>query len=157
MKKHYRLLLLLLLITEQGWADQYAVQLEASKSPSLERYEALSVHGNLYTVSGDNGFIRARLGPYESKDRALDILRDVRAAGYTDAFIARQQSSDVTKPSMESKRTKHEHDSKIFDVRTSKEWKMLTPEQQANAVYLDGVLHVKDGDQFISLDEITRE
>ena len=32
---------------------------------------------------------------------------------------------------------------------------MLTPEQQANLVYLDGVLHVKNGNKFIPLDEIT--
>jgi hypothetical protein len=32
---------------------------------------------------------------------------------------------------------------------------MLTPEQQANLVYLDGMLHVKDGNQFIPLNEIT--
>jgi hypothetical protein len=41
-----------------------------------------------------------------------------------------------------------------FDVRTLKEWKLLTKEQQANLVYLDGKLHVKNGNDFIPLEEI---
>ena len=134
------------------------MQLEASKSPNLDRYKDLTEHGRLYTVAADHGYTRTRLGPYENKSKALDVLDKVHAAGYTDAFIAKQQNGDTTSSvssSMKSPASKYQYDIENFDVRTLKEWKMLTPEQQANLVYLDGVLHVKNGNKFIPLDEIT--
>lgn len=153
-----KILILLTLITGSAWASQYAVQLEASKSPSLDRYKDLSEYGRLYTVAANNGYTRTRLGPYENKSKALDVLDKVQAAGYTDAFIAKQQNGDTTpsvSSSVKSHTSKRQYDIENFDVKTLKEWKMLTPEQQANLVYLDGILHVKNGNKFIPLDEIT--
>ena len=142
------------LITVPAMASQYAVQLEASKSPDLGRYQALSAHGNLYTVAASNGYTRTRLGPYENKNIALDVLDKVKAAGYADAFIAKQQSSDITS-SVALHPAKRQYDIENFDVKTLKEWKMLTPEQQANLVYLDGKLHVKSGNKFTPLHKIS--
>lgn len=155
MKKHCGVLILLALFTQQGWAGQYAVQLEASRTARMSHFEPLRVHGNLYTESSDNGYIRTRLGPYENKNIALDILKDVRAAGYTDAFITRHHGNTDKSLSSSSYSSIHKYDIDNFDVKSLKEWKLLSPEQQANLVYLDGVLHVKNGDNFTSLDEIT--
>lgn len=159
MKKLLRLLTLVAgsALVTASWASQYAIQLEASKSPNLDRYQALSVHGKLYTVVANNGYTRTRLGPYKNKDQALAVLDKVHAAGYLDAFIAKHQSSEITTSSVNSKVAKQIYDIESFDVRTLKEWKMMTPEQQANLVYLDGELHIKNGDNFIPLDEITDE
>ena len=157
MKKILMLLILITapaLVTVPAIASQYAVQLEASKSPDLNRYQALSVHGSLYTVAASNGYTRTRLGPYENKSKALDVLDKVKAAGYADAFIAKQQNNDIT-ASVASHPVKRQYDIENFDVKTLKEWKMLTPEQQANLVYLDGKLHVKNGNKFTPLHEIT--
>lgn len=159
MRKIVMLLILVtgsLPITPSTWASQYAVQLEASKSPDLNRYEALSVHGKLYTEVADNGYTRTRLGPYENKTKALDVLDKVRTAGYTDAFIAKQQKSEPT-TAVTSTTAKRQYDIENFDVKTLKEWKMLTDEQQANLVYLDGKLHVKNGNDFIPLEDIVDE
>ena len=160
MKKILMLLSLVIapaLITVPAMASQYAVQLEASKSPDLNRYQALSVHGNLYTIAASNGYTRTRLGPYENKSKALDVLDKVKAAGYADAFIAKQQGGDITASvsSVASHPVKRQYDIENFDVKTLNEWKMLTPEQQANLVYLDGKLHVKNGNKFTPLHEIT--
>lgn len=157
MKKHYELLILLPLITGQAWASQYAVQLEASKTPQPEKFSTLSIHGNVYTEAASNGYIRTRLGPYNSKGRALEVLNEVHQAGYPNAIIAKHQSNSSTTitPAITSKSAKHKYDIENFDVKTLEEWKMLTPEQQNNLVYLDGKLHVKNGDSFIPLSEIT--
>ena len=77
-------------------------------------------------------------------------------AGFPNAIIAKHQNNGATPPpSIMSKSAKHQYDIENFDVKTLKEWKMLTPEQQNNLVYLDGKLHVKNGDSFIPLSEIT--
>lgn len=142
-----------LLFSLSSFASQYAVQLEASKSPDIGRYESLSAYGKLYTIAADNGYTRTRLGPYASKTKALEVLDNVRAAGFTDAFIAKQQSGTKSTAN-QSVTTKGQFDIETFDVKTLKEWKMLTPEQQANLVYLDGKLHVKNGNEFTPLNEI---
>lgn len=161
MKKTLMLLTLVAgssLITEAAWASQFAVQLEASKSPDLNRYASLSVHGKLYTVNTDNGYTRTRLGPYENKSKALEILEKVRAAGYADAFVARHDNgvstSSAPAPAKPPAGKVRYGDIENFDVKTLKEWSMLTPEQQKNLVYLDGKLHIKDGNNFIPLHDI---
>lgn len=150
MKNNCRLLLLLTLISGHCIADQYAIQLEASKAPRLERFESLSKLGTLYTEAAGNGYIRTRIGPYESKKLALDVLNEVHAAGYTAAIITQQKNSYEILPSVSSQ----QFDIQSFDVKTLKEWSMLTQEQQSNLVYLDGVLHVKNGNRFIPLSDI---
>ena len=157
MKKHYKLLILLPFVTGQAWASQYAIQLEASRSPQPEQFNSLDVHGNIYTEAANNGYIRTRLGPYGSKSRALEVLNEVHQAGFPNAIIAKHKNNVSTSPSqaITKKSANRQYDIEDFDVKTLKEWKMLTPEQQNNLVYLDGKLHVKNGDSFIPLSEIT--
>ena len=89
MKRLQAMLILLNIFTGQAFANQFAIQLEASRAPSLERYQTLSLYGNLYTEATDNGYIRTRMGPYLSRETAHNALDKVTAAGYTDAFITR--------------------------------------------------------------------
>ena len=151
-----KILILSLFVTGPVIASQYAVQLEASKSPDLERYQSLSEYGTLYTIDGNNGYIRTRLGPYENKNAALDVLEQVHAAGFYDAYVAKKQTSGFTENTslISSDVKKNQRSIENFDVKTLKEWKILTPEQQANVVYLDGVLHIKNGSQFTPLSEV---
>lgn len=157
MNKHYKLLILFPFVTGQAWASQYAVQLEASRSPQPEQFNTLSIHGNIYTEAANNGYIRTRLGPYGSKSRALEVLNEVHQAGFPNAIIAKHQGNEMSSPAVITNSSKHKYDVENFDVKTLKEWKMLTPEQQKNLVYLDGMLHVKNGDRFIPLREIIKQ
>ena len=133
-------------VMNQVSADQYTIQLEASKSPDLTRYAHLGEYGNLYKVNAGKGFVRIRLGPYVNKHVSLDMLDKVQAAGHADAFITNYLGDGSGK----------RNDIENFDVRTLKEWKLLTPEQQTNLVYLDGALHVKNGSDFTPLYETIR-
>ena len=151
-----KLLILTLLVTAPVTAGEYAVQLEASKNPDLSRYQTLHEYGNLYTISADNGYIRTRLGPYKNKSTALEILEKVHAAGFNDAYVAKKQNaaSTVSKTSISSSMRRSENSIESFDVTTIEGWETLTPEQQANVVYLDGTLHVKSGELFTPVTEV---
>jgi hypothetical protein len=154
MQKFRSLLVVLSLISAPSWASQYAIQLEASKVPKLERYRSLSAFGSLYTEAAGNGYIRTRLGPYQSRGEALEVLDQVHSAGYRDAIITPQTGQKKTIAALPANPGKHRYDIESFDVKTLKEWKMLSPEQQKNLVYLDGALHVKSGNEFVPLYEV---
>ena len=158
MKKYYKILTLLTIVTGSASASQYAVQLEASKTPQLARFEHLGTHGELYTVAADNGYIRTRLGPYEQKSDAMTVLAQVHNAGFTQAFVAKEQnqSNKTTHSSSNTHSYKNRHNIESVDVKALPAWQKLSTEQQNNVVYLDGALHVKDGNVFTPLSEITK-
>jgi len=143
-----------LFFTAPSGASQFAIQLEASKSPSLQSYQALNKHNNLYKMPIDNGYIRIRMGPYESRKLAQSALEKIHEAGHRDAFITTYSNADTKQSLDTSMAVKKQHEIETFDVKTMKEWKMLTAEQQANLVYLDGKLHIKNGRQFTPLSDI---
>ena len=154
MKYHCGGLVLLMLVTGQGVAGQFAIQLEASRSPGLDQFQALSRFGRLYTETAQSGYIRTRLGPFANKAMALDVLQKVHAEGFTKAIVARHQDNANAALPAPAIAPNHRHDIDSFDVKTLKEWNLLTSQQQKNLVYLDGELHIKNGDEFTPLDEV---
>ena len=144
MKKLYLTLGLLMCITSQIHAGDYAIQLSASKSPQLTAYKPLEKFGNLYTTNADNGFIRTRLGTLHGKQIALETLAKVHAAGYPNAFLVNADTIVGTDMTIKESTS-------AYDSQSSPEWQMLNAEQQANIVNLDGVLHIKDGENFTPL------
>lgn len=146
MKKLYPTLGLLMCITSQIHAGDYAIQLSASKSPQLTVYKPLEKFGNLYTTTTDNGFIRTRLGTLHGKKIALETLAKVHAAGYPNAFLVNADTNVTAKtPTPE------------YNSQNAPEWQMLNAEQQANIVNLDGVLHIKEGDNFTPLSKVIKK
>ena len=150
-------------VMNQVSASQFSIQLESSKAPDLTRYAHLGEYGNLYKVNAGRGFVRTRLGPFVNKLVTIDMLEKVRAAGHVDAFITNYPdndsaiSGDVTQLKDTSKHVAGKrYDIDNFDVKSLKEWKLLTSEQQTNLVYLNGSLHVKNGSEFTPLYEIIR-
>ena len=151
MKKTILLFVLTYLCSTSLLASDYAIQLESSKNPQLSRFKQVATLGKLYTEPYKNGYIRTRLGLYNSKAQALKILESVHHAGFSDAFIVYEKDAVAS-----SKHTavKAQHDMDSFDVKTLPEWAELTPEQQKNIVYLDGVLHIKNGNHFTPLKKL---
>jgi len=146
MKKLYLTLGLLMCFASQTNADTYAIQLTASKTPQLASFVQLEELGNLYTTAAGNGFIRTRLGPYPNKQIALETLAKVHTAGYSTAFLANYIAGENSNPGMTT-----ENSSSTYGLQGSSEWQMLSAEQQANVVNLDGTLHIKNGDEFTPL------
>ena len=152
MKKLYLTLSLLMCFTSQIHARDYAIQLEASKSPQLDKFTELEEFGNLYITDAGNGFIRTRLGPFSDKHMTLDILKKVKAAGYPSAFLAIENNDAIESSAISSTYTGSTH-----IMQNAPEWNLLTAEQQANVVTLDGTLHIKNGNDFIPLSEFVKK
>lgn len=155
MKKHYKFLGLLLLITSQVSAEQYVVHLDTSKSPDLKNFEELSIYGDLYTVEDSNGLTTTLLGPYEGKQAAKETLDEVHVAGHYAAYVSEFKSTDVS--SVISDKAKHQYSIANFDVKrllegeTLAQWNTLTQDQQASITYLNGALQILDGDDYVAL------
>ena len=145
-------------------AGQYTIQLEASTSPDLNRYAHLGEYGDLYNSKVGKNLVRTRLGPFVDKHVALGVLEEVQTAGHADAFITRYLGDGAVMPNESTNMkntastiTRKRNSIENFDVKTLKEWKLLTTEQQSNLVYLDGSLHVKNGSDFTPLYEVIRK
>jgi hypothetical protein len=91
MKNRYAIVSMLLLITSQASAEQYAIHLDTSESSNLGMYKALSEHGELYTVKATQGYTTVLLGPYENKHMAGETLNRVRVSGHYGAFITKHK------------------------------------------------------------------
>ena len=145
MKKLYLTLALLMCFTSQIHAKSYAIQLAASKSPQLETFAHLEKFGTLYITDAGNGLVRTRLGPFSDKKTALDALGKVHAAGHPTAILTKADSdTGMATGNSASSSTTH-------SVYSSHKWNSLTAEQQSNTVILDGVLHLKNGNEFTPL------
>ena len=146
MKKSYLTLGLLMCLTSQIHAGDYSIQLSAARTPQLAAFTALEKFGNLYTTNANNGFIRTRLGPFYSKPAALETLAKVHAAGHPNAFLVNADANTSIKTSTLE-----------YNPQTLPELQMLNAEQQANIVNLDGVLHIKEGVNFIPLSKVIKK
>ena len=144
MKKLYLTLGLLMCFSSQIHAGEFAIQLTASKTPQLAPFTQLEQFGNLYTTDAGNGFIRTHLGTFSGKQAALEALTKVHAAGYPNAFLVNAGANASATV---------ENSSPTNYLQDSTKWQMLSAEQQANVVNLDGTLHIKNGDDFTPLTE----
>lgn len=75
---------------------EFAVQLSASSRPitdksSLSSWEEL---GPVY-IHTENGMYKVRIGPFDTQDKAKQVLLQAKARGKKDAFIVIQQGLDA--------------------------------------------------------------
>jgi len=80
-------------------ALEFAVQLSASSRPiadksSLKSWEEL---GPVY-IHTENGMYKVRLGPFDSQDKAKEVLLQAKARGKKDAFIVIQKGLENYAP-----------------------------------------------------------
>jgi tetratricopeptide (TPR) repeat protein len=81
------------IIVTEGYSVQVAAY-TASKPFDLSRYRnKLSSISNVYTHLEDNKK-KVRVGPFPTKDDAKSALREVKAKGYSSAFVVRQNAVD---------------------------------------------------------------
>lgn len=117
----------------------FSVQVGAYASPAQGLRESLTEYGSV-TIDNSGALSRYLVGNFNSRGEA-ELLRDeLRAAGFDDAFVR----------SIGTATQGHAHDDGVSGKDQSLLSK-LTAEQRANAVYLDGVLHLKNGDNFTPL------
>ena len=74
----------------------YAVQVAAIGSPSLTSFRDLERYGNVYYAQ-EGGRYKIRVGVFDSRDRAAQILSSVKADGYRGAFIVDEVGQESPK------------------------------------------------------------
>ncbi|MBT8139375.1 MAG: SPOR domain-containing protein [Gammaproteobacteria bacterium] len=127
----------------------YSVQIGAFASPAAGLQESLSQFGTV-SIDRHGGLSRFLVGQFNERGDA-ELLRDeLRREGYDDAFVrARGKASAAATVTSQH----HSHTNSGQSEADHARIHALSPEQRENVVYLDGVLHIKQGDSFIPLPE----
>jgi len=126
----------------------YNIQLGAYQRYVEDNFVRLEQYGSVHTENIERGLTRVRIGHYESPSDARKALRQIQASGFQDAFIVTTvtDSAELTADFAAQTQSRPE---------TMPIWQELSDEQRRNVVYLDGVLYMKEGNDFISLSEYT--
>ena len=113
-------------------AAEYTVQIGALSAPN-DGYGLKAIGtGQVMTRESDTGLTLYQVGTFDTRDAALPTRERLRALGYADAYIKRIRAKRTVAPR------------RVDD---------LTDEQRAKLVYVDGVPHLKEQDNFTPLDQ----
>ncbi len=121
---------------------EHTIQIGALSKPYPAFAKAARQVGNVESGLTEDGLTLYQVGRYSTRDEAVSALQELRDAGYQDAFIRRLTGS---RSMQAGPRTGFSDLSAVLD--------QLPEETRSKVVYLDGVLHVKEGDQFTPLRE----
>jgi len=134
-------------VSDQKNETTYVVQVGAFHEVSEQTVDDVARYGvTQQEKSGD--LIRLTVGTFHLRQDAEKLLVDIRKQ-YPEAFV-RQLSEHKVGKTQHDHSNKHvkEHQHPHFDEKEMEKWQQLTEDQRANAVYLDGQLHLKYGDEF---------
>ncbi len=128
--------------------EHYVVQIAAVKTLDVIAYEAAKEYGTLEILNSADGINRVQLGDFKKRLDAERALKKVRALGFSDAFILFKHGDDLDIEDSVA--------SSVGDPVSHPAWKHLTAEQRDNIVILDGIFHVKEGDEFVPLGRLNK-
>ena len=143
MKKFITLALLLIIsmacITQ---ADQhsssYRVQIAIYKNLPEDFVASAEKFGSVHTSQAGE-LTRVSVGSFSNRSEAQDLLSQLKQAGYEDAFIS-QTGSRMTN-------TQHQESPSSEMAK----FRNLSDAEKDRAVFVDGKLHLKEGNRFIPI------
>lgn len=151
-----------------GWsatthAAEYAIQVGAFKSPSQSYAENLRSYGEVNSSQSSSGATVFTVGRYSSVDEAKGDLNRI-ASDYPGAFVRNLPSSASSSGNVSNNRQLASQKAAPRKAATPQSrqtpdtqlWESLSESERRRVVYLDGVLHLKQGDQFVPLAEYRR-
>ena len=141
--------------TSSVWAaTEFTIQVGAFKNPSDAFANQVREYGEVNTAQRDNNITLFTVGRYDSVDSAKQELDRIRGA-FPGAFIRNMPAAARRSQASTPRETAvaNETDSAIPDAQI---WESLSAAERSRVVYLDGVLHLKQGDQFVPLAEYRR-
>lgn len=143
---------LLALCTTPALAVDYAVQIGAFKQvPESGYLDAASSYGSLIQTDAGDGVTAYALGPFSSRVDAETSLALVQTH-YPDAFIRQVgDSQEVSQPASNRGQSIGQTPAPARVVAGGGDLSSLSAEERGRIVYLDGVLHIKEGDTFTPL------
>lgn len=143
----------------------YTIQIGAFKTPSAQYVQAARSVGEVYATERASGVIALSVGSFASNAEANQALARVQQQ-YPEAFVRRASSNNrrtfdeggTPAQWAGSSRTTSTTASRANVVPRAKSdsgdiLATLTPSERKHVVYLDGILHFKQGDQFLPLAE----
>ncbi len=158
----------------------FSIQITATEAPNLTFYKETTGFDTLYSEETKSGLVRIKLGSYTSRKEAERDLTKIKNKGFPDAFvtsytgkkliksaklkksplISRKKTTIINKPkenavlspsSNEEVTISEPKENKLLPPSSSPAWSKLTEAQKRNVVYVDGILHLHEGDKFIPL------
>ena len=130
-------------------ADQhdgpYSVQIAAYKILPDDFIESAEKYGSVHTsLLGE--LTRVSVGNFDDRSTAQSLLSQLKQVGYKDAFISRISSS-MTSNQNPSKT--HHRQSQSNPISEMAKFRNLPDADKESAVFIDGKLHLKEGNRFI--------
>lgn len=156
-------------------AAEYVVQIGAFKYPPSSTINSLTSYGEILEESTGSGLTRILVGTFDSHGAATGVRDQLRDQGYPDAFVTRfgGQNAYADNSGSYDDYDNGAEDSSYSSASTdtqgayetakslapaaggssSQSMAALTEEEKLRAVFLDGQLKMKVGDEFLTLDE----
>ena len=158
----------------------FSIQITATETPNLTFYKKTTGFDTLYSEETKSGLVRIKLGSYISRKEAEKDLKKIKNKGFPDAFVTSYTGKKLIKPAKLEKSTlisnkkitvinkptknavlspssdeeitiSEPKENKLLPPSSSPAWSKLTEAQKRNVVYVDGILHLHEGDKFIPL------
>ena len=128
------------------WADKYTIQVGAFHQISERTLSSVARYG-AYKQEKKGHLIRLMVGSFDSRHAAVALLSEINK-NYPEAFIRLvdqdEQVGEHHHSDEETLRHQHPH----FNGEEMRKWKNLSEDQREHAVYLDGKLYLKYGENF---------
>lgn len=134
-----------------AWADKYVIQVGAFHKVTAQTLSTVAHYGD-YQQEQSGNLTRLTVGLFQSRQDAEKRLVDVKK-DYPEAFV-RMVEGQKNKEHHHSYEQLSDHHHPHFSGPEMEKWQHLTEDQRAHAVYLDGKLHLKYGDDFTSIDAV---
>lgn len=122
-------------------AADYTVQIGAMSEPDPAFTQAASAHGEVIAKRLPSGVTLFQVGRFQLRNDATALRNKLIEAGYADAYV---KTTTVAR-SVEQSAPESTQPAQLAS---------LSPEEREKVVFLDGVLHIKDGDTFTPVDSL---
>lgn len=134
-------------ISDQHGENSYVIQVGAFQEISDKTVDDVAHYGAIQQEKNGD-LIRLTVGAFHQRHDAEKLLADIKKK-YPEAFIRQYSGHEGSKiQHNHSNKQTEEHEHPHLDKKEMEKWQHLTEDQRAHAVYLDGQLHLKYGDEF---------
>lgn len=132
-------------------AEDYTVQIGVFKSSNAAYVATAQSLDTVYKNLNDNGFTVYTVGSFETRSQASALKGQLMDSGYSDAFVrSTEPSTSLTADTTTTNTIKTPINASFRPSSLSDEQMLskLSEVERENVVYLDGTLHLKQGETF---------
>ncbi len=139
----------------------YAVQIGTFKNPNTDFVSAARSIADVSAQLNRKGHTVYQMGPFDSYTAANEMLLRAKELGYDDAFVNQTTRADSERSAPVSGAAPGLRNAAMSQPSSRAQTggiptsmlNSLSAEERKRVVYLDGVLHIKEGAKFTRLDQ----